>query len=192
MKILALMILFIILINGSICAEVEKSREIYFATGGALPLSDFDVKYNYGFNASIGVGYKVARNFRVVPKVEVQTFALDNDFAVNVDNISNYWIFMSGLDLRWFKDVNNWELDPILLAGGGIAFARVPTYIDAPVYHYARSETHLYLNVGAGVDVKFSSKVSGFITCRYIVARSNNKRIEFVSLSGVIRLIGGR
>ncbi len=182
-----LSILLVMLFSGSIVAQDEKPVEIYLATGAAFPTRDFDIKYNYGFNGSVGVGFRIADNFRVVTKAEIQTFAFDQSLYPDSVTGGNYTAFMTGIDLRLFKNVRHWALDPILLVGGGVAYSSVSALTIGPVFFDSRSETKFYVNVGAGIDIRLNPKISGFVTGRYVRISTGGTKTEFFPISVGIR-----
>ena len=109
----------------SFAAKIERPIEAYVAVGGGFPTSDFNLRYNFGFNGSVGLGFRVIPKFRIVGKLEYQAFAIDaNAFT---DSISGgaYGAFMAGIDLRFAHDFPHWPVDPLLLVGGGISYSSV-------------------------------------------------------------------
>jgi opacity protein-like surface antigen len=183
---LALTALMAFCISASAIAQ-EKPIQIYVSTGAAFPTRDFNYKYNYGFNGSVGVGFKATKLFRVVPKVEIQTFSIDQNISLDTVNGGSYTALMTGVDLRMFIDIPRWTLDPILLVGGGLAYSNVSALTVGPDYFESQSETKFYINVGAGLDVRLTPKICGFITGRYIRFLSSSNKTEFFPINVGIR-----
>lgn len=178
-----LWIVLLTLVAGTTPAQTEKPVEIYLATGAAYPTNDFNLQYNYGFNGSVGVGLRIANSLRVVPKAEIQTFSIDPNYFVDTVSGGNYTAIMTGADLRWFSDLHKWWFDPILLVGGGLAFARVSTLTVGEITYYSHNETKLYFNIGAGVDMRMTPKISAFITGRYVRISTGGTKTEFFPVS---------
>jgi len=178
-----LLIVLLMLFSGSVVAQNEKPVELYLATGAAFPTHDFNLQYNYGFNGSVGVGFRLANSFRVVPKIEVQQFSIDPNYFVDTVSGGNYTAIMTGVDLRWFTDVRDWWFDPVLLVGGGLAYARVTTLTVGDITYYSHNETKLYLNIGAGVDMRITPKISAFVTGRYVRISTGGTKTEFFPIS---------
>jgi opacity protein-like surface antigen len=178
----ALSVLMVFIVSVSAIAQ-ERPVQIYLSTGAALPTSDFNLKYNYGFNGSVGVGFKIDRALRAVPKMEIQTFSIDPSAFEDSINGGDYTALMMGIDFRMFNDVRNWVLDPVLLVGGGLAYSAVSALTVGSVFFDSRSETKFYVNVGAGVDIRLTSRHGGFITCRYVRISSGGTRAEFFPIN---------
>jgi opacity protein-like surface antigen len=179
--------LLVVLLSGSVVAQDEKPTEVYLTTGAAFPTRDFNVKYNLGYNGSVGVGFRIANNLRLVTKAEVQTFAFDQSLYVDSVNGGKFTALMTGIDLRVFKNVPNWGLDPILLVGAGVAYAAVSALTVGSESYDSRNETKFFVNVGAGVDIRLSPKLSGFVTARYVRISTGGTRSEFFPVNIGIR-----
>jgi opacity protein-like surface antigen len=183
----ALSVIMVLLMSASALAREKRPIQFCLATGVAFPTSDFNLKYNHGFNGMVAVDAKVANKFRVVPKVEIQTFAIDQNIFEDSVNGGNYMAFMSGVDLRFSKDIHGWALDPILLVGGGIAYSSVSTLTIGSVVYDSENEVKFYLNVGGGVGILLSPKITGFVTGRYVRISTSDTKTEFFPIDVGIR-----
>jgi len=182
-----LLVMTLLLFSGVVVAQNEKLVELYLATGTSFPTRDFDIQYNHGYNGSVGIGCRIANNFRVVTKAEIQTFAFDQTILQDSVSGGDYTAIMTGVDLRWYKDIPGWGLDPMLLIGGGVAFSWVSALTIGSVNYDATHEIKPYVNIGAGIDVQLTPKISGFLTGRYVRISSGGTKAEFYPINVGIR-----
>jgi hypothetical protein len=182
-----LLILLAMVAGCPVAAQTERRAEVYLSTGAAFPTRDFNLKYNYGFNGSAGVGFRMVPGVRLLAKAEVQTFSLDQNYSEDTVSGGNCTVLMTGLDLRLYKDIPRWRVDPVLLVGGGIAYASVAALTVGGESFDARSETKFYINVGAGLDVQLTPALHGFLTGRYVRISTGGTLTEFFPISVGVR-----
>jgi|GEM_PF-2959250 len=171
----------------SFAAQLEKPIEVFIATGGGFPTSDFNLRYNFGFNGSVGLGFRVLPKFRIVTKLEYQAFALDdNDFTDSVSG-GNYGVFMAGVALRFVHKFPHWPVDPLLLVGGGVSYSSESQVTIGSDVFDAQTETKPYLNAGIGVALPVSKQISAFVVGRYVRISSGGTKTEFFPITFGIR-----
>ncbi len=168
-------------------AQSERPIELYLAAGGAFPTSDFNLRYNFGVNGSVGLGFRLAPGFRVVPKLEVQSFAMDANAPYDSVGGGDHVSLMLGADLRYYKDIANWPVDPLIVIGGGMAYSSEAQFnLGADTYPTV-TETKTYFNFGVGFDFKLSPRVSCFATMRYVQISSGYTKAEFFPVTVGVR-----
>jgi hypothetical protein len=179
----------LIILIATICyaAPVEKPIEVFIATGGGFPTSDFNLNYNFGFNGSVGLGFRLIPHFRLVTKLEYQAFNLDNNAFTDTVNGGNFGAFMAGIDLRFAHKIPHWPVDPLLLVGGGISYSSVSQLTIGSDVFDAQTETKPYLNIGLGLVRPVSKQISVFVIGRYVRISSGGTKTEFFPITIGIR-----
>jgi hypothetical protein len=172
-----------------ICASdrIDRPIELYLTTGGAFPTRDLDVHYNFGLNGSAGLGFRVAPHLRLVTKFEVQSFALDQSAFFDSVSGAGRTSLMFGLDLRYFRDIAHWPLDPLLVVGGGIAYTSVSQITSGSYTFDSQTETKPYFNLGLGFDFQLSKRLSAFALARYVQVSSGFTKAEFFPINVGVR-----
>jgi len=171
----------------SSAAQLEKPIEVFVATGGGFPTSDFNLRYNFGFNGSVGLGLRVIPEFRIVAKLEYQAFTLDDNAFTDSVSGGNYGAIMAGIDLRFVHRFPHWPVDPLLLVGGGISYSSVAQVTIGSDVFDAQTETKPYLNAGIGVVLPVSKQISVFVVGRYVRIASGGIKTEFFPITFGIR-----
>ena len=178
----------LLLVSACFAAQPVKKTEVYLVTGGAFPTGDFNIKYDYGANVSAGLGIRAARFVRIVPKIEIQKFNIDPNAFLDSVSGGDYIAVMTGVDVRYFRDIEHWPFDPVAVVGAGLAFVSVNQLTVGDIIFNAHSETKLYLNVGVGFDMAVTPKVSAYALSRYVHIASGGDREQFFPISVGIRL----
>jgi hypothetical protein len=181
------LILMLLTIAAVASGQVERSREWYLSTGGAVPTGDFNVRYNFGLNGAVGVGFRIAPQMRLVAKAEVQSFKLDQNAFLDAISGGNHVILMAGVDFRFFKDYPRWSFDPILLVGGGLAYSFESQLTVGPNTFDAQRETKPYINFGVGFNANISPTVSAFAMVRYVLVSHGFTKAEFFPITIGVR-----
>lgn len=167
----------------SSAAQLEKPIEVFIATGGGFPTSDFNLHYNFGFNGSVGLGFRLIPGFRIVTKLEYQAFSLDQNAPWDTASGGDYGAFMVGVDLRFVHKFPHWSVDPLLLIGGGVSYSsESQVTIGSDVFN-AQTETKPYLNAGIGVVLPFTRHISVFVVGRYVRISSGGTKTEFFPIT---------
>lgn len=180
------LLLIVLLAPLSVSAQIENPIEAYIAAGGAFPTSDFNLRYNFGFNGSAGLGFRIFPKFRIVAKLEYQSFAIDNTFQDSVSG-GNYGALMAGIDLRFAHKFPHWPVDPLLLIGGGISYSSVSQLTIGSDVFSGQTETKPYLNAGIGAVLPLSKQISVFVIGRYVRITSGGVDAEFFPITIGIR-----
>ena len=171
----------------SASAQSEKPVEVYLASGGAFPTGDFNVRYDFGFNGSAGLGFRVAPHFRLVVKFEVQSFNLDQKAFFDAVSGGDHVSLMTGVDFRFFKHVPSWPVSPLLLFGGGMAYSSESQLTVGTVTYNTQTETKPYFNIGVGVNVRAGHQIGVFVVGRYVRISSGYTETEFFPITVGIR-----
>jgi hypothetical protein len=182
-------ITLLLLLATPICAsdQAERPVELYLTTGGAFPTRDLDVHYNFGLNGSAGLGFRLTHHLRTVAKFEVQSFALDQSAFFDSVSGAGRTSLMFGLDLRYYRDIAHWPLDPLLIVGGGIAYTSVGQITAGSSTFDSQTETKPYFNFGIGFDIPLSNRVSAFALARYVQVSSGFTKAEFFPINVGVR-----
>lgn len=178
----------LLLVSACLAAQPVKKTEVYLVTGGAFPTGDFNIKYDWGANVSVGLGIRAAHYVRIVPKIEFQKFNLDPNAFIDTVSGGDYIAVMTGVDVRYFRDIEHWPFDPVVVVGVGLAFVSINQLMVGDIIFNAHSETKLYMNIGAGFDVAVTPKVSAFALGRYVRIASGSSKEEFFPISVGIRV----
>jgi len=180
-------LLIIFLAPTTLAAQLEKPVEVFIATGGGFPTSDFNLHYDFGFNGSVGLGFRVIHGLRIITKLEYQAFSLDQNAFLDSVSGGDYGAFMAGIDLRFVHKFPNWPIDPLLLVGGGISYSSVSQVTIGSDVFDAQTETKPYLNVGIGMALPISKQISVFVLGRYVRIASGGIKTEFFPVTIGIR-----
>jgi hypothetical protein len=181
------LLLIILFAPMSFAARLERPVEVFVATGGGFPTSDFNLHYDFGFNGSVGLGFRVIPGFRVVTKLEYQAFALDQNAFLDSVSGGDYGALMVGVDLRFVHKFPHWPVDPLLLVGGGISYSSVSQVTIGSDVFDAQTETKPYLNAGIGATLPISKQISVFVVSRYVRISSGGTKTEFFPVTIGIR-----
>jgi hypothetical protein len=168
-------------------AQRERPVEVFVATGGGFPTSDFNLHYDFGFNGSVGFGFRVIHGLRIITKLEYQAFSLDQNAFLDSVSGGNYGAFMAGIDLRFVHKFPHWPIDPLLLIGGGVSYSSESQVTIGSDVFDAQTETKPYLNVGIGVTLPVSRQISVFAIGRYVRIASGGIKTEFFPVTIGIR-----
>jgi opacity protein-like surface antigen len=171
----------------AIATGVSAKSSIYIGGGISLPSGDAGDLYKTGFGAGIGIGFPVAPNFQIIPKVEFNTFAVDLgilDVAGVTHEGGSLSAFMFGADGRYSIGLPEAKVKPFFLGGLGMAIASVSDFtvsgggesISVP----GVSETKLYFNFGAGIEFAVSPTMNAFLQGRYVSIMTEGSSITFM------------
>lgn len=176
-------------------AQVPSPFSFYVGGAFSVPTSPeaFSDFYKTGYHFFGGAGYSFAPSFQVVGKIEYENFGYDWDQSnpaftgLNEGGAQSLWMF--GADGRYAFSLPASPVKPFVFAGAGMAristqeFSGEDMALATSINSSLESQTELYYNVGAGVELKTGPAWSLFAQLRYVGVNTEGDASTFIPIS---------
>jgi Outer membrane protein beta-barrel domain len=185
----------------SLCAATPASAQapslnlkprIYLAGGTALVTNPTLSKsmLDKGFSLMAAVGLPLNMGIEIVPKVQYHRFNVANDFLLSSSLTAidpKLSILTFGADVKWGFLPPQAPTRPYFLVGGGSS--TITRDALGGVGFGSVDETKIYLNVGAGLDVKIGPAFAFFVEGKYTFVNSSINSMGIFPLMAGIRIM---
>lgn len=183
-KVLWTVTFVLILALAASAQDAEKKVNLYLGAGASLPMGDLGDGWNFGLHGAGAVGFVVAPGFQILGKLEYHTFGIDDQGASGVDGGSFNALMFGGAG-RYNFPTENSKISPFILGGLGMASATISDLtVEDPILGTItfefESETKLYFEVGAGLDIAAGETMSIFIQGRYVSIQTEGSAAAFI------------
>jgi hypothetical protein len=182
----ALVVFAIVLLALSAGAAESKHMPVYIGAGFSVPTGDAGDGWNVGFHGQVGFGIAAGPRIEIIPTVGYHTFALDKQgTTVSGGGLS---VLMFGGDCKIsFVDARQ-KTAPYILGGLGVGNAKISD-VTIPGYGTLSgdSETKVYFNFGAGVDIGTASSTAFFVQGRFVSVSTSGSAITYIPLTVGLR-----
>lgn len=195
MKKCIFVVVALFVLTSVVSAQAPTPISLY--VGGAISIpngpDEFKDNYKNGYHGFAGLGYKLAPNFQAVGKIELNRFPLDvgsiPSFVGEDITGGNNNMLMFGLDGRYSFGLPAAPLKPFIIGGGGLARLSATSLegtsdLIASLNEYQPdSQTKVYFNVGAGVELKAGPMWQLFAQVRYVSVATDGDPASFIPFS---------
>lgn len=186
MKRVVLTIAMILALTVGVAAQDDATKmwNFYLGAGAALPTGDLGDGWNLGLHGTGAFGYVVGPGFQILGKIEYHTFGIDDGGLSGVDG-GSFNALMFGGAARYNFPTENSKISPFILGGLGIASATISDLtvddpILGPMTFKFESETKLYIEVGAGLDIASGETMSFFVQGRYVSIQTEGSAAAYI------------
>ncbi len=170
-----------------LAAQSPRKMHFYVSAGGAFPTGDFNVRFNFGFTGSVGLGFRLAKGLDLGTKIEYQTFVIDPTAFTDSIAGGDFNTLMVGVDLHYIVPLVGYGFKPILQIGTGLAYSSISQLTYGDFTFPAEHETRLYSSLGAGIEIGVSPRIKAFFLARYVRIHSSGPKAEFYPMITGIR-----
>jgi hypothetical protein len=195
MKKLFLALIILIAFGVSASAQVPTPFSLY--AGGAISLpqspSAFKDGYKSGLSGMVGFGWKLMPNLQAVLKAELHSFKVDfaqqglaTSYPALTGGTNNMWMF--GVDGRYSLGLPAAPIKPFLIGGAGLASISQTDFAGDPLATSLNSvlptsQSKMYWNIGAGVELKGTPLMGLFAQVRYVSVATDGTASNFVPIT---------
>jgi hypothetical protein len=195
MKKLFLALIILIAFGVSASAQIPTPFSLY--AGGAISLpqspSGFKDGYKNGLSGMIGFGWKLMPNLQAVAKAELHSFKVDFDqqglatsYPALTGGTNNMWMF--GVDGRYSLGLPAAPIKPFVIGGLGLASISQTDFAGDPLATSLNavmptSQSKMYWNIGAGVELKGTPLMGLFAQVRYVSVATDGEASNFVPIT---------
>ena len=190
MKKLLLTAVCVIALALGVSAQAPTPFSLY--AGGALSLPSapdgFKDGYKTGYHGLAGLGYKFGPAFQMVGKAEYHKFAFDFGGVSGIDG-GDTRMLMFGGDGRFAFGLPAASIKPFAFAGAGIANIKQSSFggnlLLAAGFTPTASESQskMYYNFGAGVEMKVGPTMNLFVQGRYVNFATDGESTAFIPIT---------
>ncbi len=184
MKKLALLGILIVAFAVSAPAQTTRPFSIYAGGGIGIPISadDFKDLHDMGFHGKIGIGYRLpsAPGLELIGKFEYHTFGASDENLAD----SDFRPLLFGADAKYAFGLPTAPTKPYVLGGLGLAaWEFTDGEDDEELVDEELDGSDLYLNFGAGVDLKPGDAFGIFIEGRYVILLTEGDATSFIPIT---------
>lgn len=167
----------------------ERTVNLYLGTGLAIPTGNAGKGWNLGFHGEFGVGFIAVPHVEIVPTMAYHIFSLDKQGSTARGGTLS--VLTVGGDLKISFGGKYQQTRPFLFAGAGLGNASVDA-VTVPAWYGSRtasgaSETKMYFDLGAGVDIESSLTTAVNLRMKFVNVSTSGSAITYIPLSVGLR-----
>ena len=167
-------------------AAQHQNNHFYVGAGLSSPTGSAGDGWNMGFHLQGGYGIPVSPQVEIVPAIGYHTFGFDDQgTSASGGGLS---VLMLGADAKVAFSQTHQKTSPFFLGGLGIGSAHISDLtIPGAGTVPGDSETKLYFNIGAGLDIQSSPTMAIVVEARYINVATSGSSISFLPITVGLR-----
>ncbi len=171
--------------------SVNLRPHLYLGAGTSMITNPTLTKDNLkqGLSLMLAVGLPLNPGIEIVPKMQYHRFGYNSDFILSSGITTadpKMTILTLGADVKWGFIPGPAPAKPYFLVGGGSSTISQ----DVGGFSFQKiDETKLYMNVGAGLDVKLGPTFAFFVEGKYTFVNSSSASLGIFPLMAGIRIM---